>query len=128
MLGSTPTREVRGGNKLVKVREFHALSLPSETFFGFRRDATQPCYADPKPCAQQFADRIEAVLALPDVVDVDYFEDTAASGRLRDMMRTFFETDDGAVSGSVEQELKNFGPTATGAAVAQAIADERALL
>lgn len=120
--GFTQTREVRGGNKLVKVREYHVIALPSETYFQFRRTATQPCYGEPKPCAQQFADRIEDVLAIPTVTDVVYSQDTTAGGRLEDMMTTFYATADGAIEGSVEQELKNFGPNVTGADIASAIA------
>lgn len=115
------TDEVRGTTKLVKVREFGVISLPSETYFQFRRDATQPCYASPGTCAKQFSDRIEAVLASPDVVDVDYFQDTRAGGRLVDMMRTFYETPDGALSGSVESTLAEFGPGHTLDQVAAAI-------
>jgi hypothetical protein len=122
ILGRVQTQEVRGGNKLVKVREFQVMSLPSETYFQFRRDATQPCYAAPKPCAAQFADRIEAVMGDDRVTDVVYSQDTSAGGRLQDMMTTYYSTPDGAVSGSVEQRLANFGPSATLALVAQEIA------
>lgn len=122
ILGRMQTQEVRGGNKLVKVREFQVISLPSETYFQFRRDPSQPCYAAPKPCAAAFADRIEGVLALADVVDVVYSQDTTAGGRLIDRMTTYYETDDGAISGSVEQDLKDFGPAKTGARVKAEIA------
>lgn len=122
VIGNTTTEEVRGGNKVVKVREFHVLSLPSETYFEFRRDSTTPGFTNPKPSAQQFADRIEGVLALPNVVDVDYFQDTTAAGQLRDMMRTFYSTPNGAVQGSVEQKLADFGPGKTAALVNAEIA------
>ena len=120
--GFTQTREVRGGNKLVKVREYHVVSMPSETFFQFRRDPSQPCYDAPKPCAQQFADRIEGVMGLAEVVDVVYSQDTTAGGRLVDMMTTFYETADGAISGSVESSLAAFGPSFTGGQVSAEIA------
>lgn len=113
LTGRFQTREVRGGSKLVKVREFQALSLPSETPFAFRRDQSQPCYAAPGPCAQQFADRIEAVLADPRVEDVVYSQDTTAGGRLVDMMTTYYRSTNGAIEGSVEQRLANFGPGTT---------------
>jgi hypothetical protein len=111
------TREVRG-TKLVKVREFGVVSLPSETYFQFRRDASQPCYSSPGSCAQQFADRIEAVLADPRVTDVVYSQDTLPGGRLIDLMTTYFASPDGAVEGSVEQRLAEFGPNRTLALVA----------
>lgn len=120
--GYTQSREVRGGNKLVRVREFHVISLPSETYFQFRRDPSQACFAAPKPCAEAIAGRIEGVLGLPNVVDVVYSQDTSAGGRLQDRMTTFYETEDGAISGSVEQALPDFGPQRTGALVAAEIA------
>lgn len=120
--GRVQTQEVRGGNRLVKVREFQCVALPSETYFQFRRDATQPCYAAPRPCAQQFSDRIEAVMALANVVDVVYSQDTTPGGRLVDIMTTYYASEDGAVQGSVEQTLAEFGPNTTGALVASEMA------
>jgi hypothetical protein len=122
IMGFTQTEEVRGSNKVVKVREFHCRSLPSNTYFEFRRTPDQSCYTQPKICAQQFADRIEAVLGLPDVTDVDYFQDTTDAGRLRDMMRTFYMTANGAISGFVESDLAHFGPNFTGNQVEDEIA------
>lgn len=119
--GYTQTREVRG-NKLVKVREFQVVALPSDTYFQFRRAETQPGYSDPKPAASQLSDRIAAVLADPRVVDVVYSQDTTPGGRLKDMMTTYYETTDGAISGSVEQELAYFGPGNTLALVGDEIA------
>jgi len=123
ILGRVQTQEVRGGNKLVKVREFQVIALPSETYFQFRRDPSQPCYLAPKPCAQQFADRIEAVMEDANVTDVVYSQDTTAGGRLVDTMTTFYETPDGAISGSIEpQTLAAFGPGTTLPLVAAEIA------
>lgn len=110
--GRVQTREVRG-TKLMRVREFSCLSLPSETYFEFRRDASQPCYAAPLPCAQQFSQRIEAVFAHPLVTDVVYSQDTTSGGRLVGIMTTYYATPDGRVEGSVEQRLENFGPGTT---------------
>lgn len=121
ILGAVNSREVRG-SKLVKVREFSVVSLPSETYFQFRRDVTQPCYGNPKPCAKQFSDRIEAVLALDNVTDAVYSQDTTAGGRLVDWITTFYETPDGKIAGSVESSLAQFGPGFTGAQVAREIA------
>ena len=120
--GFTQTREVRGGNKLVQVREWRGIALPSETYFQFRRDKTQLCYATPNPCFAQFADRIEGVLASPLVTDVVYSQDTTAGGRLVAMMTTYYASEDGSVEGSVEQPLAQFGPTATLALVNAEIA------
>ncbi len=111
--GFTQTREVRGGNKLVKVREWRGLSLPSETYFQFRRDQTQPCYASPDPCFENIAFRIEGVLANALVSDVVYSQDTSAGGRLVDMMTTYWQSEDGAVEGSIEQPLKEFSISLT---------------
>lgn len=120
--GYTQTREVRGSNKLVRVREFQVMSLPSETYFQFRRDATQPCFAAPKPCARQLSDRIEAVMGDARVTDVVYSQDTTDGGKLVDWMTTYYETPDGAISGSVEGPLREFGPNKTLADVATEIA------
>lgn len=120
--GRTQTVEVRGGTTVVKVREFHCYSTPSETYFQFRRDQTQPCYAAPGPCAKNFSDRIEAVLGNPNVTDVVYSQNVTAGGRLQDWMTTYYETPNGAVSGSVESSLAQFGPGFTGNQVAEEIA------
>lgn len=122
IIGRVQTQEVRGGNRLVKVREFQVVSLPSDTYFQFRRDATQPCYQAPRPCADQFSDRIEAVHADPRVTDVVYSQDTSSGGRLVDMMTTYYASSDGAISGSVEQRLADFGPGTTLALVAAEMA------
>lgn len=121
IIGVTQTEEVKG-SKVMKVKEFHVVANPSETYFEFRRNISQPGYTNPKPAAQQFADRIEAVLGLANVVDVDYFQDTTAAGQLRDMMRTFYATPDGKIQGSVEQWLGDFGPGKTAALVNAEIA------
>lgn len=120
--GYTQTKEIMGGNKLVPVREYQVVALPSETYFQFRRHPPQPGYTDPKPAAKQLSDRIEAVLADPRVVDVAYFQDTSAGGKLIDMMRTFYMTPDGTISGSVESDLAHFGPGLTLAQVSDEIA------
>lgn len=120
--GVSNTTEYRGGNKVVKVREYHVTSMPSETYFEFRREIGTPGYTNPKPAAQQLSDRIEAVLALPDVTDVLYSQDVTQAGRLQDRMETFYRTPDGAVSGSVESSLAQFGPNFTGGQVADEIA------
>ena len=112
IIGIVRTKEVRG-TKLVDVKEYQVMSLPSETYFEFRRDPSQPGFKDPKPAAQQLSDRIEAVLALPNVVDVVWSQNTTAAGALVDWMTTFYATADGAISGSVESALKFFGPNFT---------------
>ena len=120
--GRVQTREVRG-TRLVKVREFTVISLPSETMFEFRRDASQPCYTSPGSCASQFSNRIEAVFAHPLVTDVVYSQDTTAGGRLVGIMTTYYATADGRIEGSVEQRLENFGPGTTIPLVEAEIAD-----
>ena len=120
--GYTQTQEVRGGNKLVKVREYHVVSLPSETYFQFRRDQPRWATANIRSVADQLSDRIEAVLGLPNVVDVVYSQDTTAGGSLQDRMTTYYQTPDGAISGSVEQPLAEFGPNVTAALVNAEIA------
>ena len=112
IIGRVQTREVRG-TKLMKVREFTVLSLPSETMFEFRRDASQPCYANPAPCAAQFSERIESVIDDPLITDVVYSQDTTAGGKLIGIMTTYYATPDGRIEGSVEQRLENFGPGTT---------------
>lgn len=119
--GFTATTEVQGGTKLVKVHEYHVLSLPSETYFQFRRPATTAA-ATIKSVAKQLSDRIEAVLKLGDVTDVVYSQDVTPGGQLQDRMTTYYETPDGAISGSVEQKLADFGPNVTGGLVAAEIA------
>jgi hypothetical protein len=125
--GSSVTVEVRGGSRVVKVREYRTYATPSQTFFQFRRDVKPALsLATINSVREQLSDRIEQVLALDDVVDVDYFQDTTKAGRLQDWMRTYYETDDG-IEGDVESDLAHFGPNFTGNQVRQAIAIARAL-
>jgi hypothetical protein len=121
--GWTQTEEVQGGNRIVPVREFHVYSLPSETYFQFRRGKKGTAWIDPKATATQLAERIEKVLALPHVIDVVYSQNISAGGRLLDWMTTYYATEDGSISGSVESEMAKFGPTFTGKQVAKEIAD-----
>jgi hypothetical protein len=116
----TTTSEVRGGNKVVPVREYHVISLPSETYFQFRRDKSK--WGNAKAVAQQFADRIEAVLGNPFVTDVVYSQDTTDGGKLQDTMTTYYRTPDGTISGSVEQDLAHFGPNVTPGLISAEIA------
>lgn len=120
--GVSNTQEYRGGNRTVKVREYHVVALPSETYFEFRREIGTPGYTNPKPAAQQLSDRIEAVLGLADVTDVLYSQDVTQAGRLQDRMETFYRTPTGTISGSVESSLAQFGPNFTGAQIAAEIA------
>ncbi len=118
--GYTQTQEVQGGNKLVPVREYHVIATPSETYFQFRRD--KPRWQFAKTVAQQLADRIEAVLALPNVTDVVYSQNVSDGGRLLDWMTTYYSAADGAINGSVESDLAHFGPGNTGAQIEAEIA------
>lgn len=111
------TREMRG-NRLVRVNEFQVVALPSETYFEFRRAQGEPCFSNPASCAKNIADRIEAVLALPEVTDVTWSQDTAPGGRLLDIMTTYYVSEDGRAEGAVEQRLAHFGPNNTAAAIA----------
>ena len=118
--------EYQGGNRVVQKREFHVYSLPSETYFQFRRgrQGTGPKapWIAPGASAAQLSDRVEAVLDIATVVDVLYSQDVTAAGKLQDMMTTFYRTEDGRISGSVESSLAEFGPNFTGAQVAAEIA------
>jgi hypothetical protein len=127
--GYTQTSEVQGGTKIVKVREYHVFSLPSETYFQFRRPKPQagvttgPYAASSiKAVAKQLSDRIEAVLAIATVTDVVYSQDVTPGGQLQDTITTFYEADNGNIQGSVEQPMANFGPTVTAKLVAAEIA------
>ena len=121
-LGYSQTQEVQGGNKLVKVREYRRLSLPSETYYQFRRPQDKWAAANIASVSEQFADRIEAVLGNPLATDVVYSQDTTAGGRLVDMMTTYYATADGRIEGSVESSLAQFGPAFTGAQIDAEIA------
>ena len=121
-LGYSQTQEVQGGTKLVKVREYRRLALPSETYYQFRRPQGKWGAATIDSVSEQFAGRIEDVLGNPLVTDVVYSQDTTAGGKLIDMMTTYYQTADGLVDGSVESSLAEFGPNFTGAQVA----DEKA--
>ena len=134
ILGSTRTVEVQGGTKLVKVKEYHCTAVSTlpdgssdETYFQFRRPATV-VQATVRSVAQQFADRIEGVLNLPNVSDVIYSQDTSQGGRLQDRMTTYYATADGAITGDVESSLANFGPGYTGAQIADEISAAAAFL
>lgn len=121
--GYTVTEEVQGGNKIVRVREYHVYSLPSETYFQFRRPVgPKTSAANIKSVAKQLSDRIEAVLNIPVVTDVVYSQDVSPGGRLIDMMTTYYQTLDQAISGSVESDLAHFGPGNTGAQIDAEIA------
>ena len=113
------TEQLQGG-VLVKVREYHVLSTPSDTYFQFRR--AQPQWPNAKSVAGQLSSRIEAVAALADVTDISYFQDVTNGGKLVDMMRTYYATPNGTISGSVESDLAHFGPNYTGAQIAAEIA------
>ena len=119
IIGVRKDVEVRGGNKLVPIREYHVIATSEledgrteETYFQFRRDATV-LKANVQSSAQQFADRIEDVLNSPFVTDVVYSQDTSQGGRLQDRMTTYWRdptADDlGDVEGDVESALANFG-------------------
>lgn len=114
--GFTATSEVQGGTRIVKVKEWHVYSLPSETYFQFRRPATLPM-ATVNSVAGQFSDRIEGVLALPGVTDVVYSQDVTPGGQLKDMMTTYYEADGGLIEDSVSSDLAHFGPNFTGAQI-----------
>lgn len=120
--GHTDTVEVQGGTRVVKVREFHVVSLPSETYFQFRRAQGTPGFTNPGPSAKALSDRIEAVLALPEVTDVVYSQNVTPGGKLQDWMTTYYQAAAGAIQGSVESDLAHFGPNFTGAQVADEIA------
>lgn len=122
IIGITQTEEVQGGNKIVPVREFHVMSTPSETYFQFRRGKRGGEWIAPASSAKQLSDRIEAVMKLPDVVDVVYSQDVTPGGKLIDWMTTFYRTEDGAITGSVESSLAEFGPNYTGAQISREIA------
>jgi len=122
IVGLANTTEYQGGTSVVKVREWHVVSLPSETYFQFRRAEGTPGFKDPKPAAKQLSDRIEAVIDLPNVTGVLYSQDVTQLGRLQDRMTTAYRTEDGTVSGTVESDLAHFGPNFTGAQVAAEIA------
>lgn len=118
--GFTQTSEVRGGNKVVPVREYHVLSNPSETYFQFRRDKAHYQFA--KDVAGQLSDRIEAVIKDPRVVDVVYSQNTTAGGKLVDWMTTYYSNADGTITGFVESDLAHFGPKFTLGQIADEIA------
>lgn len=114
--------EYKGGNRVEQVREFHVYALPSETYFQFRRGKRGGKWIPPGPSAKQLSDRIEAVLGLPDVVDVIYSQDVTPGGKLQDRMTTYYRTPDGLVSGDYESSLAEFGPNFTGGKIAAEIA------
>lgn len=120
--GYTSTNEVQGGTKVVKVRQWHVYSEPSETYFQFRRPATAD-KATINSVADQLSDRIEEVLALPDVTDVVYSQDVTPGGQLVDWMTTYYTARGGNISGSVGSDLAHFGPNYTGKQVADEIAN-----
>jgi hypothetical protein len=120
IIGAVNTRELRG-SKMVRVREYQAEALPSETYFQFRREAGTPCFANPRPCAENISARIEGVLANPLVTDVVYSQDTTPGGRLLDLMTTYYSAADGTVEGAVELRLAYFTLARVAAAVEQEI-------
>lgn len=125
--GSTETVQVQG-SKVVKVKEYHCVAVSAlpggatdETYFQFRRAKAIP-QSTIRSVAQQFADRIEGVLNLPNVTDVVYSQDTSQGGRLQDRMTTYYASADGGIQGDVESDLAHFGPGFTGDQVADELA------
>lgn len=125
--GSTETVQV-SGSKVQKVKEYHCVAvvgLPDgasdEVYFQFRRPKAIPA-STIQSVAQQFADRIEAVRNLANVTDVVYSQDTSQGGRLQDRMTTYYSSADGSIQGDVESDLAHFGPSYTGAQVADELA------
>ena len=127
IVGVVKTNELRGTN-LVPVKEYQVLSLPSQTYFEFRRDASQGGYTNPGPAATQLSDRIEAVLALPSVTDVVWSQHPTPAGTLKDWMTTYYSAQGGAIQGSVESDLAHFGPNYTGAQISGEVSEGSQIL
>lgn len=119
--------ELQGANRLVPVIQYTVETLPSHIQFQFRRPKTTD-KATVASVAEQLADRFEAVLAGQRVIDLDYFQDTTASGQLRDMVRVFWETLDGRAEGHFDEWMPNLGPAHTFKRVDEEVAEADAEL
>jgi hypothetical protein len=120
--GFTETSELQGGNVIVRVREFHVVTKPSGIYFQFRRPKAKWAPANIASVAKQLADRIEGVNASPHVTGMLYSQDVDAAGHLVDMFTVFYEADDGAISGSVEQRMAQLYPATAQALIVAEIA------
>ena len=126
--GFTETYQLVGGNKVIRVREFHVVTHPSDIYFQFRRPKAKWAAENIANVASQLAARIEAVYKSPNVVGLLYSQDIDAAGQLIDMFTVFWQSDDGSISGSLEQPMASLGPGNTPPLVAADLASGNTLI
>jgi hypothetical protein len=107
--GWSQVDEIEGANKIVKKKEFHAVSHPSETYFAFR-EPVQVTVDDAKLRADQVSDTIEAIASNGWVTGISYSQDVAPTGRLLDMWTIYYSSTDGEKDGWVTVNYADFTP------------------
>lgn len=125
-LGRIEATELVGGTRTRTVRVYSFLELPDQVYFIYR---DPPPYADKarvSAVAQNLANRIAGVLALPGVTGAASSEDIAPNGQLIDIWTVYWRTPSGLSVGEVDDiKQPNFTPAAVAPLVASAIADAR---
>ena len=105
--GFATVSEVQGGTKVVKVREWHAHSNPSNVYFQFR-EGMNITKADAQYTADAYSDVIEAILGNGAVTDMAYSQDVTPSGQLQDVFTTYWTSPDGSETGWVTTPYSRF--------------------
>ena len=107
LAGYTTTTAVLGGNRTMKVHQWHAYSEPSETYFEFTA-RTNVTTSQAQGLADTTSDHIEQVLAAVDVTDVAWSQDVTPSGQLIGIFTVYYYIADSQVSGWVEVPYTRF--------------------
>lgn len=105
--GFTTTTAVFGGNRVVKVREWHCYSEPSDTYFEVRA-RLETARSAVQGIANGFSDTIEALLDSPDVTDIAWSQDVTAGGQLQSVFTVYWYLPEKASTGFVEVPAGQF--------------------
>jgi hypothetical protein len=105
--GFTTTTAVTGGNHVMKVREWHCYSEPSETYFEVRGRITTT-QAQIQGIADGISATIEQLLTGADITDVSWSQDVTPSGQLQSVYTVYWRTGDGLKTGFVEVPVGQF--------------------
>ena len=107
--GWSQVDEIQGSNKIVKVKEFHAVSYPSETYFAFR-EPVQVTVSDAQLRADDVSHTIEAIADNGWVTGIAYAQDVSPTGKLVDVWTVYYSATDGSKDGWVTVNYADFTP------------------
>src|SRR5262245_4184057 len=105
--GFTTTTAVIGGNRIMKVREWHCYSEPSETYFEIRA-RIQTTRAQVQAIANTFSGTIEQLLDAPDITDIVWSQDVTTGGQLQSVYTVYWYLPEKQSSGFVEVPATQF--------------------